>query len=33
MRRNVLFMAGLAAAVTVTACQDQEQKNDLTGPS
>jgi putative neutral zinc metallopeptidase len=33
MRRNVLFMAGLAAALTVTACQDQEQKNDLTGPS
>jgi len=33
MRRNVLFMVGLAAALTVTACQDQEQKNDLTGPS
>lgn len=33
MRRNVLFMASLAAALTVTACQDQEQKNDLTGPS
>jgi hypothetical protein len=33
MRRNVLFMAGLAAALTVTACQDQGQKNDLTGPS
>jgi hypothetical protein len=33
MRRNILFSAGLAAALTVTACQDQGQKNDLTGPS
>ena len=33
MRRNVLFTAGLAAALLVTACQDQDQKNDLTGPS
>jgi len=33
MRRNLLFIAGLAAALTVTACQDQSQKNDLTGPS
>ena len=33
MRRNVLFMAGLAAALTVTACQDQDQKPGLTDPS
>ncbi len=33
MRRNVLFMAGLAAALVTTGCQDQDQKTDPTGPS
>jgi hypothetical protein len=33
MKRNVLFMAGLAAALVTTACQDQDQKSEPTGPS
>jgi hypothetical protein len=33
MRRNVLLTAGLAVALAVTACQDQDQKNEPTGPS
>ena len=33
MRRNVLFTAGFAAALLVTACQDQNQQTDPTAPS
>jgi hypothetical protein len=33
MRRHVLFTACLAVALAATACQDQQQPNDLTAPS
>jgi hypothetical protein len=32
MRRNVLLTAWLAVAIGTTACQDQEQPNDMTAP-
>ena len=33
MRRHVLFTACLAVTLVATACQDQDQTNDLTAPS
>jgi hypothetical protein len=33
MRRKVVLAACLAVALGATACQDQDQKNELTGPS
>jgi hypothetical protein len=33
MRRHVLYTACLAVALVATACQDQDQANDLTAPS
>jgi hypothetical protein len=33
MRRHVLFTACLAVTLAATACQDQQQPNDLTAPS
>ena len=33
MRRNVLLTAWLAVALGTTACQDQEQPNDMTAPA
>src|SRR5215211_3036488 len=33
MSRNVLLTAGLALALGTTACQDQDQKSDLTAPA
>jgi hypothetical protein len=33
VRRNVLFTAGIAAALLLTACQDQDQPNEPNAPS